>query len=84
MIDLTLSLAWKIGIYVLFCHEVNLGFDIFVFCSEDFKVLRQQIIDMIMATEMKQHFEHLSKFDNSLNNRGLTHDDTGSMVCLLL
>ena len=49
--------------------------------SEDFKVLRQQIIDMIMATEMKQHFEHLSKFDNSLNNRTLSHEDTGSMVC---
>ncbi|XP_065059592.1 high affinity cAMP-specific and IBMX-insensitive 3',5'-cyclic phosphodiesterase 8B-like [Rhopilema esculentum] len=47
--------------------------------SEDFKVLRQQIIDMIMATEMKQHFEHLSKFDNSLNNRNLMHDDAGSM-----
>lgn len=47
--------------------------------SEDFKVLRQQIIDMIMATEMKQHFEHLSKFDNSLNNRSLSHDDTGSL-----
>ena len=36
---------------------------------------------MIMATEMKQHFEHLSKFDNSFNSRNLIHDETGSMVC---
>eukprot|EP00794_Sanderia_malayensis_P009997 gene9997-11019_t len=46
--------------------------------SDDFKVFRQHIIDMIMATEMKQHFEHLSKFDNSFN-RNLIHDDAGSM-----
>lgn len=29
-----------------------------------YKVLRQNIIDMILATEMTKHFEHLAKFVN--------------------
>ncbi|XP_047140732.1 high affinity cAMP-specific and IBMX-insensitive 3',5'-cyclic phosphodiesterase 8A isoform X2 [Hydra vulgaris] len=40
--------------------------------QDEFKLLRQSIIDMIMATEMKQHFEHLAKFDNSFNKRHAT------------
>merc|ERR1719494_837248 len=46
---------------------------------DDFKVIRQATIDMIMATEMKQHFEHLSKFDNCFNKRHATHEETGSV-----
>jgi high affinity cAMP-specific and IBMX-insensitive 3',5'-cyclic phosphodiesterase 8 len=34
---------------------------------DDFKVLRQQIIDMVLATEMTKHFEHLNKFVSSAN-----------------
>lgn len=29
-----------------------------------YKVIRQNIIDMILATEMTKHFEHLAKFVN--------------------
>ncbi|XP_031572577.1 high affinity cAMP-specific and IBMX-insensitive 3',5'-cyclic phosphodiesterase 8A-like isoform X2 [Actinia tenebrosa] len=36
---------------------------------EDFRTVRQSIIDMVMATEMTRHFEHLSKFVNSINKR---------------
>lgn len=34
--------------------------------SEDYKVMRQSIIDQVLATDMKQHFEHLSKFTTSI------------------
>ncbi|GFO30563.1 phosphodiesterase [Plakobranchus ocellatus] len=34
--------------------------------SDDYKTLRQSIIDMVLATDMKQHFEHLSKFTTSI------------------
>lgn len=36
---------------------------------EEFRNIRQSIIDMVMATEMTRHFEHLSKFVNSINKR---------------
>uniref|UniRef100_A0A3Q3W462 Phosphodiesterase n=1 Tax=Mola mola TaxID=94237 RepID=A0A3Q3W462_MOLML len=32
-----------------------------------FRTLRQAIIDMVLATEMTRHFEHVSKFVNSIN-----------------
>uniref|UniRef100_A0A8C4RZS4 Phosphodiesterase n=1 Tax=Erpetoichthys calabaricus TaxID=27687 RepID=A0A8C4RZS4_ERPCA len=32
-----------------------------------FRALRQSIIDMVLATEMTRHFEHVSKFVNSIN-----------------
>lgn len=37
--------------------------------SDDYRAIRQSIIDMVMATEMTRHFEHLSKFVNSINKR---------------
>ncbi|CAH3038306.1 unnamed protein product, partial [Pocillopora meandrina] len=36
---------------------------------DEFRTIRQAIIDMVMATEMTRHFEHLSKFVNSINKR---------------
>ena len=36
-----------------------------------------------MATEMKQHFEHLAKFENNFNKRHNPHDDTQSTVRIL-
>ncbi|XP_004852901.1 high affinity cAMP-specific and IBMX-insensitive 3',5'-cyclic phosphodiesterase 8A isoform X2 [Heterocephalus glaber] len=33
----------------------------------DYRVLRQSIIDMVLATEMTKHFEHVNKFINSVN-----------------
>uniref|UniRef100_H3D7I3 Phosphodiesterase n=1 Tax=Tetraodon nigroviridis TaxID=99883 RepID=H3D7I3_TETNG len=32
-----------------------------------FRTLRQAVIDMVLATEMTRHFEHVSKFVNSIN-----------------
>ncbi|ELK31594.1 High affinity cAMP-specific and IBMX-insensitive 3',5'-cyclic phosphodiesterase 8A [Myotis davidii] len=32
----------------------------------DFRTLRQAIIDMVLATEMTRHFEHINKFVNSV------------------
>ncbi|RUS91914.1 hypothetical protein EGW08_000316, partial [Elysia chlorotica] len=33
---------------------------------DDYKAMRHSIIDMVLATDMKQHFEHLSKFTTSI------------------
>lgn len=33
----------------------------------DYRTLRQSIIDMVLATEMTKHFEHVNKFINSIN-----------------
>lgn len=46
--------------------------------ADQFKLIRQSVIDMVMATEMKQHFEHLAKFDNNFNKRHSIHEDTAS------
>lgn len=32
--------------------------------KETYKLIRQNVIDMILATEMTKHFEHLAKFVN--------------------
>uniref|UniRef100_H2VCC5 Phosphodiesterase n=1 Tax=Takifugu rubripes TaxID=31033 RepID=H2VCC5_TAKRU len=32
-----------------------------------FRTLRQAVIDMVLATEMTRHFEHVNKFVNSIN-----------------
>lgn len=48
--------------------------------SDDFKIIRQSVIDMVMATEMKQHFEHLAKFENSFNKRHVIMEDGTSSV----
>lgn len=33
----------------------------------EYRSLRQAIIDMVLATEMTKHFEHVNKFVNSIN-----------------
>lgn len=38
-----------------------------VFCSDDYRTMRHSIIDMVLATEMTKHFEHVSKFNNCIN-----------------
>ncbi|XP_076465787.1 high affinity cAMP-specific and IBMX-insensitive 3',5'-cyclic phosphodiesterase 8B-like isoform X2 [Babylonia areolata] len=45
---------------------------------EDYFSLRVSIVDMVLATEMKQHFEHLNKFVNSVNKSVLKYDTEGS------
>ncbi|XP_068608614.1 high affinity cAMP-specific and IBMX-insensitive 3',5'-cyclic phosphodiesterase 8B [Brachionichthys hirsutus] len=43
-----------------------------------FRTLRQAIIDMVLATEMTRHFEHVSKFVNSVNKPMAAVDETGT------
>ncbi|CAO2614011.1 High affinity cAMP-specific and IBMX-insensitive 3',5'-cyclic phosphodiesterase 8A [Lemmus lemmus] len=42
----------------------------------DYRTLRQGIIDMVLATEMTKHFEHVNKFINSIN-KPLSAQETG-------
>ena len=61
-----------ICLLIMFCFTV----------SDEFKLIRQSVIDMVMATEMKQHFEHLAKFDNNFNKRHSSHEENLSTVSL--
>ncbi|XP_024944764.1 high affinity cAMP-specific and IBMX-insensitive 3',5'-cyclic phosphodiesterase 8 isoform X2 [Cephus cinctus] len=56
---------------------------------ESYKVMRQNVIDMILATEMTKHFEHLAKFVNMGSSRigdGLSepYSDSIDMAVLML
>ena len=42
---------------------------------ETYRELRQQIIDMVLATEMTKHFEHLSKFVQSISNPSIKDEE---------
>ena len=59
---------------------------LYLFCMcliifrDDYKVIRQQIIDMVLATEMTKHFEHLSKFVSSANAISTENEREMSMV----
>ncbi|KAJ8286958.1 hypothetical protein GJAV_G00045340 [Gymnothorax javanicus] len=62
---------------VLESHHAALAFQLTVRDSKcnifknmertQFRTLRQSIIDMVLATEMTRHFEHVNKFVNSIN-----------------
>ncbi|KTF90791.1 hypothetical protein cypCar_00033656 [Cyprinus carpio] len=43
-----------------------------------FRTLRQAIIDMVLATEMTRHFEHVNKFVNSINKPMSAIEETSS------
>jgi len=45
--------------------------------SETFKIVRQSLIDMVLATEMNKHFEHLSKFVNVFTKPFLREESGG-------
>lgn len=45
-----------------------------------FRTLRQAIIDMVLATEMTRHFEHVSKFVNSINKPMAAIEEGGVTV----
>ncbi|XP_038078738.1 high affinity cAMP-specific and IBMX-insensitive 3',5'-cyclic phosphodiesterase 8B-like isoform X3 [Patiria miniata] len=77
-------------IAVLESHHAALGFQLTTRedrCNifkeldrEDYRAMRHTIIDMILATEMTKHFEHLSKFVNCFNKPALRDgEDTLSM-----
>ncbi|GCC20632.1 high affinity cAMP-specific and IBMX-insensitive 3',5'-cyclic phosphodiesterase 8A isoform X1 [Chiloscyllium punctatum] len=46
----------------------------------EYRTLRQAIIDMVLATEMTKHFEHVNKFVNSINKplAGLEDNSSGN------
>ncbi|CAG0912262.1 unnamed protein product [Notodromas monacha] len=47
---------------------------------ETFQTIRRSIIDMVLATEMTKHFEHLSKFKNAFDSTsGVSGDDADSV-----
>ncbi|KAM9480901.1 high affinity cAMP-specific and IBMX-insensitive 3',5'-cyclic phosphodiesterase 8A isoform 1-T2 [Clarias gariepinus] len=54
----------------------------------EYRTLRQAIIDMVLATEMTKHFEHVNKFVNSINkplaaleeNGGNSDDDVKGIL----
>lgn len=48
-----------------------------------YKRARQSVIDMILATEMTKHFEHLAKFVNVFAKPALRDDEPGLEVCFL-
>ncbi|MGH0184906.1 UNVERIFIED_CONTAM: hypothetical protein FKN15_016282 [Acipenser sinensis] len=48
-----------------------------------YRTLRQAIIDMVLATEMTKHFEHVNKFVNSINKPMAAIEETSSNVSIL-
>uniref|UniRef100_A0A8C5FHV5 Phosphodiesterase n=1 Tax=Gadus morhua TaxID=8049 RepID=A0A8C5FHV5_GADMO len=46
----------------------------------EYRTLRQAIIDMVLATEMTKHFEHVNKFVNSINKPLAALDENGESV----
>lgn len=46
---------------------------------ETFRTMRQAIIDMVLATEMMKHFEHLNKFVNGINKLTQKAEETSSV-----
>ena len=64
------------SLWFLFCSSLFLSFrhssDFcpslpFPLSRNEYRTLRQAIIDMVLATEMTKHFEHVNKFVNSIN-----------------
>ncbi|XP_071453513.1 high affinity cAMP-specific and IBMX-insensitive 3',5'-cyclic phosphodiesterase 8 isoform X2 [Hetaerina americana] len=47
--------------------------------SDKYKILRQSIIDMVLATEMTKHFEHMTKFVNAFTKPASRDEDGFSM-----
>jgi len=48
--------------------------------KDDFRCMRQQMIDMVLATEMTKHFEHLSKFNGSINKPAKLEDELSASI----
>uniref|UniRef100_A0A8C9LDL7 Phosphodiesterase n=1 Tax=Pavo cristatus TaxID=9049 RepID=A0A8C9LDL7_PAVCR len=44
----------------------------------EYRTLRQAIIDMVLATEMTKHFEHVNKFVNSINKPLAALEENGN------
>ncbi|XP_034152637.1 high affinity cAMP-specific and IBMX-insensitive 3',5'-cyclic phosphodiesterase 8B isoform X2 [Esox lucius] len=73
---------------VLESHHAALAFQLTVRDSKSnifknmdrpqFRTLRQAIIDMVLATEMTRHFEHVNKFANSINKPMAASEESSS------
>uniref|UniRef100_A0A673ILL6 PDEase domain-containing protein n=1 Tax=Sinocyclocheilus rhinocerous TaxID=307959 RepID=A0A673ILL6_9TELE len=50
----------------------------------EYRTLRQAVIDMVLATEMTKHFEHVNKFVNSINKPLATLEENGDSVKSIL
>ncbi|KAG9489284.1 hypothetical protein GDO78_005335 [Eleutherodactylus coqui] len=46
----------------------------------EYRTLRQAIIDMVLATEMTKHFEHVNKFVNSINKPLAALEENGGTI----
>uniref|UniRef100_A0AAX7SQ88 Phosphodiesterase n=1 Tax=Astatotilapia calliptera TaxID=8154 RepID=A0AAX7SQ88_ASTCA len=46
----------------------------------EYRTLRQAIIDMVLATEMTKHFEHVNKFVNSINKPLAALEENGNRI----
>ncbi|XP_069622180.1 high affinity cAMP-specific and IBMX-insensitive 3',5'-cyclic phosphodiesterase 8A isoform X1 [Ranitomeya imitator] len=46
----------------------------------EYRTLRQAIIDMVLATEMTKHFEHVNKFVNSINKPLASLEENGGSI----
>uniref|UniRef100_A0A8C2CA20 Phosphodiesterase n=1 Tax=Cyprinus carpio TaxID=7962 RepID=A0A8C2CA20_CYPCA len=46
----------------------------------EYRTLRQAVIDMVLATEMTKHFEHVNKFVNSINKPLAALEENGSIL----
>lgn len=47
--------------------SLPISLSLFLSSRNEYRTLRQAIIDMVLATEMTKHFEHVNKFVNSIN-----------------
>uniref|UniRef100_A0AAR2KCX4 Phosphodiesterase n=1 Tax=Pygocentrus nattereri TaxID=42514 RepID=A0AAR2KCX4_PYGNA len=50
----------------------------------EYRSLRQAIIDMVLATEMTKHFEHVNKFVNSINKPLAANGDDEAVKGILM
>ncbi|ETE67753.1 High affinity cAMP-specific and IBMX-insensitive 3',5'-cyclic phosphodiesterase 8A, partial [Ophiophagus hannah] len=48
----------------------------------EYRTLRQAIIDMVLATEMTKHFEHVNKFVNSINKPLAALEENGNRILI--
>lgn len=75
--------SYRSAYYRMQCRSLFINCFFVCFNRDEFRTIRQAIIDMVMATEMTRHFEHLSKFVNSINKRRTSSmDEVHSVVRL--
>lgn len=43
---------------------------------DTYKEVRKSVLDMVLATDMTKHFEHVSKFVNMLDKCSMTREET--------